>query len=323
MLGTLSPSHGADRHHFIELITEVFNMQLPSICRETRHTSRMTESPFPMVCMLAVLVTIMAGCAAPLYVTNRELQTRKNTIRTMGLLPPMIMMYELQYGDKVMPKDEWSREATESIRQAFINEMAAGNLPLIDIGGDDQELNDMADLYNAVDFSIQRHVYGEWAHLYGEEKMEIFPEKLRSFDYAVGPVSEAMERHQVDAVWLIKGFTLKPTTGAQVEEAVGFILSMLGSYGSGGGGAPISKKSELRAALVDKSGVILFYCGLENSDIEEAGRNPDQIINLMKGEQPNPNAEDAHTNNQDIRNQETARRYIRKLLAEYRKAVAK
>jgi hypothetical protein len=298
-------------------------MQLPSICRETSNTSRMTDSSYPKVCMLAVLMTIMAGCSfAPLYVTNRELQTRKNTIRTMGLLPPMIMMFELQYGDKIIPKDEWSRAATESIRQAFVDEMAASNLSLIDIGGDDQELNDVTDLYNAVDFSIQRHVYGEWAHMYGEEKMEIFPEKLRSFDYALGPVSEAMERHQVDAVWLIKGFTLKPTTGAQVEETVGVILSILGSYGAGGGGAPISKKSELRAALVDKSGVILFYCRIDNSDIEEAGRNSDQF-NIMKGEQPNRNAEETHADSQDIRNREIARHYVRKLLAEYRKAVAK
>ncbi len=80
----------------------------------------------------------------------------------------------------------------------------------------------------------------------------------------------------------------------------------------------ILKTIEIRAALVDKSGAVLFYCKLGGSDVRQAGQNADQF-NIVKGQKA---AEEAPVHNRDLRDPKTARSYVRALLAEYRKAVA-
>ncbi len=262
--------------------------------------------------VLAILTT--AGCAsAPLYRAHTELPMRNSDIRTVGLIPPDIKMFEEPVWSKLAPHDDWSREAAESVRQAFIDETAAAHLPLTLIGAEDQELNDMADLYTAVDFSIKIFFYP-------------LPEKARSFDYSLGPAREAMERHGVDAVWIVTGYDLLPTQGKQSMDAVDIFLGILTTPAGGRRGGIPKRRPEFRAALVDKSGTILFYCKLRNWDIHapQAMQNPghpDQF-SIMKGEQKPDQAAQEASGNKDIRNPKIARSYVRALFAEYRKAVA-
>jgi hypothetical protein len=226
-------------------------------------------------------------------------------------------MYEEQARFKLVPHDEWSREATEAVRKAFLDETAAVRMPLKVINGEDRELDDMLDLFSAVDFSIRRHVYSRGFGSVGDEP---FPEKAPSFDYSLGPAREMMERHRVDAVWIVTGFNLLPTAGAKLGDAVTVLLSIL----SGLGGAPVPAlvliKVELRAALVDKEGTILFYCKLNEEDLPPAAQNPGQF-NISEGANTSRAAEEGPLE-KDIRNPKTARQYIRALLSEYRKAVA-
>ncbi len=272
---------------------------------------------FQVACLLAVFLTAAAGCAsAPLYRTHPELPQRKSTIKTAGLLPPMITMYEEQYKfglNKLIPHDDWSPGAAEAVRKAFLDETAAIRMPLKFIDGEDRELNDMADLFSAVDFSIQRHVYDT-------NLKEMFPEKALSFDYSLGPAWEMMDRHQVDAVWIVTGFNLLPTTGAQVGDAVQHFVAILSALGGGPGVAFTLKKIELRAALVDKSGEIVFYTKLDESNVPRAGRNADSLT-VLHGEYTDQGAEEGSLK-KDIRDPRVARQYIRALLSEYRKAVA-
>ncbi len=271
---------------------------------KARPDDHRTAFSFRMACLLAVLMTAAVGCAsAPLYRTHPELQQRKGAIRTVGLLPPTITMYEEQYRFKLIPHDEWAPEAAEAVRKAFIDEMAAIRVPLVVISGEDRELNDIAGLFSAVDFSITRHVYGITG------RADTFPEKVRYFDYSLGPVQEMMERHSVDALWFVSGFNLFPTKGTQAADTAGVLLEIL----SGMGGHPVPalrlRKIELRAALVDKSGTIFFYCKLGEENVPLVGQSTDQA------------AEEAPLK-KDFRDARTARQYIRALLTEYRKAVA-
>lgn len=236
---------------------------------------------FRMFCLLVMLLTTAAGCAsAQSYRTPLELPQRKAAIRNVGLLPPMIKVFEEQVRFNLVLHDDWSREATESLRKAFVDEMAADRLPLTVISGESHEVNDMADLFKAVDFSIGRHAYDNaWK--------ETFPEKVRSFDYSLGPAREMMEQHQVDAVWIVTGYNLLPTLGAQWTDAFNILLA-INPYSTG---PLVLTKVEFRAALVNKSGTILFYYK----------------------EWPFPG---------DLRDPNFARPLVRELLSEYRNAVA-
>lgn len=281
-----------------------------------------------MACLLAIFMTAVAGCAsAPLYRTHPEWPQRKSEIKTVGLLPPMISMYEEKYSlfmNKVVPHDNWSLEATEAVQKAFIDEAAAVHLPAKVINGEDRDLNDMLDLYSAVDMTITRHVWESHGELFPEsgviqspphpydniKGLEPFPGKAHSFDYSLGPVRETLERNEIDAVWIVTGFNLLPTTGAQLGDEADYFFSFVGALAGANTNPSVFKKFELRAALVDKSGDILFYALLDDSNVP----------NEAPGNRSSDQAAAKAPVIEDVRDPGTARRYIRALLSEYRKA---
>lgn len=288
-----------------------------AINRNTRQDGPGTFLSIQMICLLTVFIMAAVGCAsAPIYRAHPELPQRAGTIKTVGLLPPMVSMYEEQYKfglNKMVPRDDWFREATEAVKKAFIDEMAAIRMPAKVIKGEDPDLNDMLDIYSAVDVSIARHVYGDWK--------EMFPEKARSFDYSLGPARELMERHQVDAVWIVTGFNLLPTMGAQWGDATGTFLEIMSALGGHGLPSVKLKKFEFRAALVDKSGEIVFYAKLDESDVPQERQNAGQF-DAAQGERTTGQAAAEEPVKEDMRDPRFAGRYVRALLSEYRKAVA-
>ena len=195
----------------------------------------------------------------------------------------MISMYEEQTGLNLVLHDDWSREANENLRKAFVDEMAANRLPLILISGESDEANDMADLFKAVEFSIGRHAYDN-------PFKETFSRKMQSFDYSLGPARQMMDERQVNAVWIVSGYTLLPTGGAQLTDVGEILLTLATSMSYMPHSPRILTKVEFRAALVDKSGAILFYYR----------------------DSPSPG---------DVRDPRFARGLVRELLSHYREAV--
>ena len=259
---------------------------------------------FRTICLLVVLIATVTGtgCASS-YRTHPEWSQRKSAIRNIGLLPPMVTMYGWQSYNQLVVNDEGSLEANESLSKAFVDEMAAGSLSLTTISGESREVDDIADLSKAVDLSIGRHAYANNTH-------ETFREKEQPFDYSLGSAREMMERHQVDVVWVVTGYhvplSLQPErpTRDPLEIAVRiFAVGVMGGpYGISahqahqhlervGGDFPVRVEVEFRAALIDKSGTILFYY----RDWPSSG---------------------------DLRDPRFARDLVRDLLSEYRKAVA-
>ena len=249
----------------------------------SRKINKLMVFSFQTICLLVVLITTVTGCASS-YKTHPELSQRKSAIRNVGLLPPMVSMYEEQVGLNLVFHDDWSRQATESLRTAFVDEMAANRLPIILISGESHEANAMADLFKAVEFSIGRHAYDNAFE-------EAFPGKVHAFDYSLGPAQEMMEEQQVDAVWIVGGYNLLPTTGAQLTDVKEIALTLTHALLSDAEHSPhVLMKVEFRAALVDKSGAILFYY----RDWPSSG---------------------------DVRDPSFARGLVRELLSHYREAV--
>lgn len=204
--------------------------------RTTEGTSRASSGVVPdnrwrsaRVLLLALLVaapTAMTGCVpGPGYQTHPELPRRRSGIAAVGFLPPKIEMFEEQAGfgaNKTVPHDEWSAPADEAIAKAFAEEMAADRVPLVPIPVDEVEAQELVALYNAVEFSILRHAFEKNT---GEMlPREPFAEQVRTLDYSLGPAAEFMDRHHVDALWIVRGFNLVPTTGARVKRGVDITL---------------------------------------------------------------------------------------------------
>lgn len=256
-----------------------------------------------------LVLIVVAGCASdPRYRAYSELPQKKASFRSMGLLPSILTVYQEQAGYKLVSQEGWSRDAEESIRAAFIEEAANEHFPVTVVNLQYPEADEISGLFSALDYSISRHAYSS---------PEKFPEGVSSRDYSVGPVGDLMDRYHLDALWLVGGLNLIPTTGTKIQDALGVAISIASGLGSRGGGAVYIglKKLELRAALVDRSGKVLFYCRIDDDYFRTVQNLESSAIG--KGDQK---AAIEWPDNQDLRDRKTARLYIRALLAEYAKA---
>jgi hypothetical protein len=281
---------------------------------------RRRASSFLKYCFIAMIMLSIAGCAsAPLYRVHPELSQRIGAIKIVGLLPPVLSIYEYQatwLGYDLVPHDDWSPAAADQVTKAFIDELRAASSPFVVIGGKEEpDFDEMVELFGPVDFSLQRHAYEKES---GEmPPREPFPEKLRFPEYSLGAAQEALTRKGVDAVWVVRGFNAVPTVGAQVKEGVEVLLAILSAIGRTPVTPSIMIKIELSVALVDKDGTILFYNTvnsdkidadsqgyLEQTSVTEEFRKSDSPVGPTYGEL-------------DLRNSHVARRYLRALLANF------
>jgi hypothetical protein len=248
-----------------------------------------------------LLVAAGTGCVSvPPYRAHPDLLREKPAIRTVGVLPPKIAMFEerARFGlNATVAHEEWSRAAEEAVADAFADEMAADGIAMVPIGvADDPEAEEIAELSAAVDFSILRHAFEKNS---GEVLFrEPFDEQLRAFGYSIGSAADLMDRHRVDAVWIVRGFNLLPTAGARAKHGADITLAILGALG--GVAVPVLdlQKIQLRVTLIDRSGTVLYY-------------------GLADGRAGKPEAEDEYVA-VDLRDARAARHYLRAALADYR-----
>lgn len=304
-------------------IPKLFRLSLLSADPGAVHDRRCRASLVRRLLSSALLAAVLAaatGCASvPSFRTHSDLPQRKSGIRSVGLLPPVIILSEEQarFGlNKLVHQVLWSDAAVDAVSRAFSAEMAADRIPLVQLSTDDPAVKELAELYTAVELSIQKHA---WETRSGEmPPREPFPEKVRVLDYSLGPVRELMERHHVDAVWFVRGFNLLPTAGTRVKEGVEVLLSIVAAMG----GAPVPvmqlKKIELRAALIDWSGSVLYY-GV--ADEERGGQPVDEVTAAYapEGEVPaSAMTADRAYLAVDLRDPQVARHYLRAALKGYR-----
>jgi hypothetical protein len=209
--------------------------------------------------------------------------------------------------------------AKEAIAKAFAEEMAADRVSLVPIGTDDLEEKEFLEIYNAVEFSILRHAFEKNT---GEIlQREPFPEQVRALDYSVGPAAELMDRHHVDAIWMVHGYNLLPTTGARAKHGVEIFLSVLSALGGVAVPDIQLQKIQLRVALVDRNGSILYFgvaddrtaLPLEEPPVEAVPADGSPTI-VTTGE-----ATHLHV---DLRDPRAARHYLQAALAGYREKAA-
>jgi hypothetical protein len=206
------------------------------------------------------------------------------SVRKAGLLPPAIVLFEDQDGTKVepMPDVDGSSAAAEAVSVAWVAAMAARKIELTVVGNDEIGPADLSRLYG---------IPGRIAH--GDSRP--FPEAALSVQYPPGSVEKAMDRHGLDAVWIV--------TGAA-------ILSKGRAGTSGPATSPMEapapgKRLLLRAALVDRKGTVLFSDVVDEDAITQGEHLP--------GSPGGPVPARA-----DLRDLQVARHQVEVLLAEYR-----
>jgi hypothetical protein len=208
----------------------------------------------PIRCRVVLLsllcVAALASACASTPVTHRmhaEFGTRFAGVRTAGLAPPDIKIYQLSAGGVRELKDDWSEAGKKNVVDALLNGLKARAVECkaLDIDPDlKEEMQDVQALYEAVGTSVLLHMY-----------LVPFPHKQRSFDYSVGPVAGILDRYRVDALIFVYG-TDEISSGGR--KALG-VLGVLAAAAVGGVAVPQGGLTTMTIAVVDRSGTVLWF----------------------------------------------------------------
>jgi hypothetical protein len=229
---------------------------------------------------LALCLLITAVSCAPITKTiHPEFETRSRDIKTAGLISPDIKIYELTAGGLRELKDDWCAKGKENVQRAVIECLKEMPLAIKPINIDkemEEEMEEIYALYRAVSGSIIMHT----VNIQGGN---IFPEKVKTFDYSIGSMEKILKKHGGDGLIFVTGFDEISSTGRQTLKAVG-IIAGIALAASGVGGAMIIPRSGITlvsVALVDSSGTLLWY-NIKGSEGGYDLRNPESATKLVR-----------------------------------------
>ncbi len=227
----------------------------------------------PLKLLAGCLLLTVFGCAtlpAHRYRAHPEFETRSTQIHAAGILSPDIKIYELTAGGVRELRDDWCKIGKETVGQAagecFSERQVQVKIIPIEKESE-EELEDILALYRAVSSSILSHTYGD----------NPFPEKVKSFEYSIGPIDSFLKRWESDALVFIVGFDEISTSGRKALTAAAMVLGALaGVVMLPGGGLTV-----VSMAVVDPSGDILWY-NVRGSHGGHDLRDPESTRQLLK-----------------------------------------
>jgi len=211
------------------------------------------------------------GCASVTpYRAHPEFEMRTKNIKTSGFLSPDIKIYEFTVGGVRELRDDWCAKGRENVQGALIQCFQEKPLEIKPITIDkemEEEMEDIYALYRAVSISINTHTYGDFK----------FPEKMRNFDYSIGPIDKIMQKHSTDVLIFVYGFDEISTGGRKALQAAGIVAGAL----TGVVVLPRSGITVVSAAMVDPSGALLWY-NIKGSQGGYDLRDPQSATNFMR-----------------------------------------
>lgn len=197
---------------------------------------------------------LIGGCAPASFRAHSDIDRRLKGVKTIGIIPADVRVYELTAGGVEELRDDWSDQGKKNVMQAAAHWFAGGPVKATGLTIRKEwegEMEDVQALYWAVSASILQYAYGEQG----------LPTKKDHFEYSLGPLQKFLSAHGVDAVLLVNGFDEISTGGRKALQALSAITSVITGvrYRSGFTGMSI--------ALVDRSGMVLWY----NVKLSEGG----------------------------------------------------
>jgi hypothetical protein len=147
---------------------------------------------------LLIAGILLTGCN---YTSERYhpdyLEYRKQIRRVLVLHPEIGIFEELDDGSMIWQINK-SRDAQAAAFDAVSNVLADKDYLVRPAGSEtmnNAEIRSVQTLFRSVNRSIQLHTYGP----------QLYPAKLRDFEYEVGPVGDILTRFEADALVLVVG----------------------------------------------------------------------------------------------------------------------
>jgi hypothetical protein len=194
------------------------------------------------------LVMIASGCVQGLRTVHPELESRAKAIHAVGLASPDVRIYQLTAGGVTELMDDWCSQGETNLSDSVIRELKKKSVQakaLVLDKESQQELDEVMALYNAIATSISWHTY---------QNENAFPEKIKNFEYSVGPIDKILKKYKSDALLVVYGYDEISTGGRKALMAVGNVLgAVTGIQGPRKGVTVVS------IGLLDRTGSLLWY----------------------------------------------------------------
>ena len=179
-------------------------------------------------CLLAIcLAFFVVCCSLPVNRVHVNFSQNAPHLKSLGVVDAGVRVYDRSEDGLTALRDDWSRSGRDNLVAALQAEFQDKNYAVKAIRpqpGIARELEEVRTLYRAVSKSIQLRTYGP----------QLFPNKVKNFDYAVGPITDLARAQAVDALVFFQG-----------EDQ--------------GGAASDNRKTYISLGIADADGTILWY----------------------------------------------------------------
>jgi len=199
---------------------------------------RSIANSLPMTGLPMLILIIMAGCAPARFRANPQLQEKVASIKTVAIMPPGVRVYQLSADDERKLMEDSTAAATQHVARAIEEKLKSHSgfvftpfpspSALPDTSSSfgaarlTDELEDTQALFEAVSASVLLHTYEPKS---GGAADQTFPEKLKNFDYSLGPdVQRLAKLANTDALLFISGVDHISTAGRKVNMALAVLL---------------------------------------------------------------------------------------------------
>ena len=202
---------------------------------------------FPCVLSALCLSITIFGCASRPYRTHSEFEMRFKGIRKPVLIVSDVRIYEISRVGLTELRDDWCAAAKRNLCNVILANLRRKHYNAKPITVQEKlakEMEEIQALYRAVSRSIQLHTYGP----------QLFPDKLRNFDYSLGPTEGILRKLGADSLVVVN--------------ALGHISAN-------------RSKGSLSVSVADSSGTILWY-SVKGSTGEYDLRDPERIVELVE-----------------------------------------
>jgi hypothetical protein len=203
-----------------------------------------TESKIVILLIILASVGILIAGCAPAFRAHPDLQARTREMKSVAVLPPDVKIYEFTAGGVRDLRDDWCATGKANMETSIGASFKDKPFEIKQVKVDkeiEEEIEDIYALYRAVSGAIILHTYNENSR---------FPEKIKRFEYSLGPLGPILDHFGSDGLIFVHGEDEISTGGRKALQVFAFVVGVPGPRGG---------ITAVSVALVDKTGDILWY----------------------------------------------------------------
>lgn len=234
-----------------------------------------------LISALILFSLTMPGCGPTLYEQSRiDFENQIKAIKTIGILDPDMLIFELSAGGVRELMDEWISAATTNFSKVIKKELQTRglNVKSVTLKGGSADDEEIPYLFQAITESLR------WNKTY--RNLAVCDDERICKDFSLGDVQHIFSRYKIDALLMVFGVNEMETEArAKARKRSRHLTRLIGMstriYISplGGPGTYVSM------ALVDKNGSVLWYTGASSGrryDLRDEAKVK-EVTNRMLG----------------------------------------